>query len=200
MATPAKIVVGEGTENWLRLIVGKMRSFTADPGALVVVFRDPAGPIGFDLNSTSETLFRAIIGEGFSASPEDGSVVHYEAGEATGYVRSLFVRGLALPITVASSPILSTPRDRRSPPSGATIASIHALSKMDIDDDAEVLSEGIAKIAADCNRVCIHGVAQWVTNIVSATRGVTLQGLEAAAGAAGVDFQYVPDERLLPQW
>ena len=199
MAGPSKMVVGEGTEAWLRLTVDKMRPIATDPGALVVVFRDSAGPIGFGLNSTSKTLFRAILGEGMSVCPEDKALVHYEVGEATAYVKSLFVRGLTLPITVADSPIQLTPSKKRTPGS-AIIASIYSLSKMDIDADAEILSEGIAKIAQDYNRVCIHGVAQWVTNIVTPQREKTLRELESVSRNVGVEFQYVPDERLLPQW
>jgi hypothetical protein len=199
MSASSKMVVGEGTERWLRLAVDKMRPVATDPGALVVVFRDPAGPIGFDLNPTSEKLFCSILGEGLSVCSKDKALVRYEGGDATAYVKSLFVGGLTLPITVAGSPIRVLP-SKESADGAALAASIYSLSKMDIDDDTELLSEGIAKIALDCSRVCIPFVAQWFTNIITPQREKTLHELELAAQGVGVEFEYVPDERMLPQW
>lgn len=193
MTGNAEVFVSPGTRHWRSDITRKLTHKYSSGGALLVVYRQPSGRIGFDLDEEGEAIFRVLIGDGLSWSQREGSSVRYVAGSATEYVRSLFAPGQHQPITVSD-------QQTRLSDGGDDLPEIGKLAMLDVDENMEAFVAGIAKLAETCSRVCVHSIAQWETAIVSTNTESVRQLLQAACMAQGLRFRATDSETQLPAW
>jgi hypothetical protein len=196
MTNEGSIVVASGSRHWLPEVETRLRLKNPDARVLVAVFREPAGRIGFDLSEVGERLFGQIIGEAQSWSANEARGTRFLGGSPIEYVRTLFLRGLPTPITLAPAAIGAGPyRSELS-----HLEAIADLSQIDPDEEPERFSTGITALASKVDRLCVHSVAQWATTIVTVHGTEFLRALEKESAEAGAMFSHVPDERQLPQW
>lgn len=196
----SRVTVADSSEPWMLQAVDTLRQSAPDAGAVIAIYNIHTGPIGFDLDDRGESVFRAVIGEGYSAQAERGEPSHYVGGGATDYVRALFVKGSTLPILVAKAPLIAAGSTVHGSLPDATISLIARLSKLDIDGGSKELSEGLAKLAMECDRVCICTVGQWETRILTTHRTQVLNALQRICASVDVGFEVVSDDASLPCW